>query len=93
MRLVDDHEADAIFRARAQRLDERRLRESLGRHEHNAAVARCNALQRLALGAAFQRAVHQRAVDAGREQLVRLVLHQRDQRRHDERRAFEMQRG
>jgi hypothetical protein len=39
MRFIDDHESDAVLSVGTQYVDERRLREALRRHEHNAALA------------------------------------------------------
>jgi hypothetical protein len=70
----------------------RRLRQALGGHEHNAAHARRDALQRLAFRAAAQCAIDQRAVDASGDQFVRQILHERDERRHNQGHAVQMQR-
>src|SRR6185503_11022097 len=89
MRLVDDEEVDRVL---LQLVDERRVLELLGRGEDEVRVALLDAAQGLAPLARRQRAVHGGRVDAAVLELVGLVLHERDERRHDDRGAAHLQR-
>ncbi|CAM2177626.1 conserved hypothetical protein [Burkholderia latens] len=91
VRFVHDDEFHARLRATGEDVDECGLREAFRRHEHDARAAVAQRLQCRSLILTPERAIQQHAVDAERLQLVGLILHQRNQRRHDERHAVQMQ--
>lgn len=93
MRFVNHQEPDTLSSVRVEQVNERRLGETFRRDEHDTGCVGRDALQRIALRSGGQRAVDQRAIDAGRQQLVGLILHQRDERRDHQRDAVEMQGG
>jgi hypothetical protein len=90
MRFVDDEQRHAM---RPQRAEELRLREPFGRDEQHRAASRRDALQRGRLFARRNGAVELIDGDAGIGETLGLVLHQGDERRHDQREPVQMQRG
>ena len=89
VRFVDHDDVD---RVPADRVDELRVvRETLRRRQHELRAPLADRLERCGRLTAAERAVHLRGVDSRLRQLVGLILHQRDERRDDERRSFQVQ--
>jgi hypothetical protein len=88
MGLVDDDEVDRLARERLEKLA---AREPLRRGENEIAVLAFDGFERLLLLARGDGAVEICGFDADVVELVRLVLHQRDERRHDDRHPVEVQ--
>ena len=89
VRFVDDEQAHG---AREQPLEEVTILESLGREIENLSAAFADTLGELARLDVGEMRVHRERVDAVRRELVLLVLHQRDQRAHDDSEAGKHQR-
>ena len=90
VRLVDDDQADRMLR---DEVEERGVGEPLGRREHDPRLAGGDRLLRRVDLVGADRAVQLDGGDAELAQLVALVLHQRDQRRDDERRSGQEEGG
>ncbi len=88
--LVDDEQRDPHA---AEPLAEARLAEPLGRHVGDARHAGGQARERGRLVARRERRVEAQHLHAEQVELVVLILHQRDQRRHDKRDAGQLERG
>jgi hypothetical protein len=89
VRFVDDEQVDV---ARQEMLEELAVLESLGRHIQDVALSRFDLLvcgARLRVG---EVRVHGDGVHALSHELVVLIFHERDQRRHDDREAGQQQR-
>ncbi len=90
MGFVDDEARD---RHVAQHLHEMIRREPLRRDIEQAQLARSGRPDRVRARIGGQHRVQRRGADPPPVELVDLVLHQRDERRHDQRRARQHQRG
>ena len=90
MRFVDREQGDA--RA-AQVVEKALVVEALGRHVQQRQLARAQLLTHRADLGRVEGRVQAGGVDAEPPQVVDLVFHQRDERRHDQRDAVEHQRG
>ena len=90
VRLVDHEQRDADLR---QVIAEPRFAEPLGRDVRDARAILREPRQRRLLVARRQRRVEPQHFDVELGELVVLILHQRDQRRHHERHAIELERG
>ena len=90
MRLVNDKEGDL---AREQLLEEVAILEALGGEIENLAREVFHSLLRVARLGRGEMRVHGQRVDAVRGQLVLLVLHEGDQRAHDDSEPREHQGG
>jgi hypothetical protein len=89
VRLVDDEQADL---PREQRLEEVAVLEALGRDVQDVAPAAGERGLRVARLPRREVRVHGEHVDALRDELVLLVLHQRDERADDDRESGEHER-
>ncbi len=90
VRFVDDEQADL---AREQPVEEVAVLEALGREVEDLALAVQDLPRGFTRLRRVEMRVHGERVDAVRGELVLLVLHERDERAHDDRQARQHQRG
>ena len=90
VRLVDDEKIDLLA---LQLGDERRIRELFGCREDELRISGRDAVEMLVLLGTRQGGVHLRSGQAEAAHLVVLILHERDERRNDDRHSREKQCG
>ena len=93
MCFIDHYKSDPAISVGSQDIDKSRLREALRRNEYDATFPARDPFQRFALRAPSQH-VSQPAIRTWTQpKFVRLIFHERDERRYDQGHAVQMQRG